>query len=285
MKLHGSAALSWRGRRQLAKRVVEQGWTLKAAAEAAGVSVRCARKWVGRYRIEGERGLFDRSSAPQRVANRTPAERVQAIVALRQLRMSAAEIAETLAMALSTVSGILTRHGARPPGPARARAAASLRALAPGRARPSRRQAAGPDRGRRRQARDRRHQAQPGPPTARRRRHRAQDDRLGVRARGDRRPQPSRLRRGIARPEGKDGDRLPPPRRRLLPPVGDHDRAPADRQRLRLRLRSARARLPQARHPPPAHASLPPADERQGRALHPHPARGLGLRRDLRLEP
>jgi len=105
MKLHGNAALSWRGRRQLAKRVVEQGWTLKAAAEAAGVSVRCARKWVGRYRIEGERGLFDRSSAPQRVANRTPAERVQAIVALRQLRMSAAEIAETLAMALSTSRG------------------------------------------------------------------------------------------------------------------------------------------------------------------------------------
>jgi len=30
--------------------VVEQGWTLTAAAEAAGVSVRCARKWAGRYR-------------------------------------------------------------------------------------------------------------------------------------------------------------------------------------------------------------------------------------------
>jgi transposase InsO family protein len=111
MKLHRNAALSWRGRRQLAKHVVDEGWTLKAAAEAAGVSVRCCRKWVGRYRIEGERGLLDRSSAPQRVANRTPAERVQAIVALRQLRMSAAEIADTLAMALSTVSGILTRHG------------------------------------------------------------------------------------------------------------------------------------------------------------------------------
>jgi hypothetical protein len=25
--------------------VVDQGWTLVAAAEAAGVSVRCARKW------------------------------------------------------------------------------------------------------------------------------------------------------------------------------------------------------------------------------------------------
>jgi transposase InsO family protein len=82
-----------------------------AAAAAAGLSVRCARKWVGRYRREGKRGLLDRSSAPRRVANRTSAERVQAIVALRQLRMSAAEIAETLAMALSTVSGILTRLG------------------------------------------------------------------------------------------------------------------------------------------------------------------------------
>jgi transposase InsO family protein len=111
MKLHGNAALSWSGRRRLAERVVEEGWTVKAAAAAAGVSVRCCRKWVGRYRAEGEGGLADRSSAPRRVANRTPAERVQAIVALRQLRMSAAEIAETLAMALSTVSGILTRLG------------------------------------------------------------------------------------------------------------------------------------------------------------------------------
>jgi transposase InsO family protein len=111
MKLHGNAALSWRGRRQLAKQVVVEGWTLAAAAEAAGVSVRCCRKWVGRYRLEGESGLLDRSSAPRRVANRTPAERVEVIVALRRLRFTAAEIAETLAMALSTVSAILTRLG------------------------------------------------------------------------------------------------------------------------------------------------------------------------------
>ena len=63
MKLHGNAALSWSGRRQLARRVVEQGWTLTAAAEAAGVSVRCARKWVGRYRRDGEPAC---SIAPRR---------------------------------------------------------------------------------------------------------------------------------------------------------------------------------------------------------------------------
>jgi transposase InsO family protein len=45
------------------------------------------------------------------VANRTGVERVQAIVLLRRLRFTAAEIAETLGMALSTVSGILTRLG------------------------------------------------------------------------------------------------------------------------------------------------------------------------------
>jgi transposase len=111
MRLHGNAALSWSGRRRLARRVVDDGWTLSAAAAAAGVSVRCARKWVVRYGGEGEAGIADRSSAPRRVANRTSSERVAAICALRRLRMTAAEIAELLGMSLSTVSGILTRCG------------------------------------------------------------------------------------------------------------------------------------------------------------------------------
>jgi transposase InsO family protein len=110
MKLHGNAALSWQGRRRLARRVTIEGWTLTAAAQAAGVSVRCARKWVGRYRLEGDKGLHDRSSAPKRVANRTPRERVEVVVALRRLRFTAAEIADALGMALSTVSGILARE-------------------------------------------------------------------------------------------------------------------------------------------------------------------------------
>jgi hypothetical protein len=95
----------------LAERVLEQGWTLTSSASAAGVSVRCARKWVGRYKVAGEAGLVDRSSAPRQVANRTAAERVAVIVGLRRLRMTAAEIAETLAMPLSTVSVVLKRNG------------------------------------------------------------------------------------------------------------------------------------------------------------------------------
>ena len=110
MDLHANAALSWGGRRELARRVVDEGWTVRAAAEAAGVSVRCAGKWAGRYR-SGDLELCDRSSAPRRVANRTPADRVAAIVKLRRVRMTAAEISETLSMPLSTVSAVLKRQG------------------------------------------------------------------------------------------------------------------------------------------------------------------------------
>ena len=76
-----------------------------------GISDRTARKWIARYRAEGRDGLLDRSSAPAVVANRTDQRQVEVIAALRRLRFTGAEIAELLEMALSTVSGILTRIG------------------------------------------------------------------------------------------------------------------------------------------------------------------------------
>jgi transposase len=94
MNLHANAALSLNKRRGLCERVVDQDWTLSKAAEAAEVSVRCARKWVGRYRVEGELGLLDHSSAPLSIPHRTSEQRVQVIAALRKLRFTAAEIAE-----------------------------------------------------------------------------------------------------------------------------------------------------------------------------------------------
>jgi transposase InsO family protein len=111
MKLHANARLSVKGRELLVDRVERRGWSLTEAAEAAGVSDRTASKWLGRYRAEGPGGLLDRSSAPVVVSNRTDERRVEVIAALRRLRMTGAEIAETLGMALSTVSGILTRIG------------------------------------------------------------------------------------------------------------------------------------------------------------------------------
>ena len=111
MKLHANAPLGPKGRAIMVRRVLEEGLALTQAAEAAGVSATAARKWVRRYRAEGEAGLEDRSSAPRTVANRTAEARIEAIAALRRLRMTAAEIAELLGMAPSTVSEILRRIG------------------------------------------------------------------------------------------------------------------------------------------------------------------------------
>jgi len=111
MKLHANARTCPHSRRLAVDRVERDGWTLTAAAEAAGVSVRTISKWLRRYRGEGEQGLLDRCSAPWSVPSRTDERRVAVIAGLRRLRMTGAEIAETLGMPLSTVSGILTRIG------------------------------------------------------------------------------------------------------------------------------------------------------------------------------
>ena len=111
MTLHRNARSCPKSRRLLVDRVICLGWPLRAAAEAAGISERRAAHWLKRFREEGEAGLEDRSSAPKRIPNKTPAERVKAIVALRELRFTAAEIAESLAMAHSTVSAALKREG------------------------------------------------------------------------------------------------------------------------------------------------------------------------------
>jgi transposase InsO family protein len=110
MKLHANARTCPKSRRLLVERL-EGGWSLRSAAEAAGVSERTAAKWRARWRSEGEAGLEDRSSAPRRLPSRLASERLAAIEALRRLRMTAAEIAEVLSMALSTVSRWLRRIG------------------------------------------------------------------------------------------------------------------------------------------------------------------------------
>ena len=111
MKIHANARTCPNSRKLLVKRVEEENWSLMVAAEAAGISERSARKWLGRWRAEGEAGLLDRSSAPKRVPSRLSEDRLEVIEALRRLRMTAAEIAEVLGMALSTVSRWLARIG------------------------------------------------------------------------------------------------------------------------------------------------------------------------------
>src|SRR6185437_9780286 len=110
MNVHKNARLTPAGRALLARRV-SSGWTAKAAAEAAGVSLRTARKWIGRHRRGGERRHHDRSSAPRRCPRRTPEPQVAQIEQLRRRRMTGPAIARALGMARSTVGAVLRRLG------------------------------------------------------------------------------------------------------------------------------------------------------------------------------
>jgi transposase len=111
MKLHGNAALSLKARARMVDAVVAQDRSIALAAEAAGVSERTCAKWVARYRSDGPVGLWDRSSAPRRVPNRTDPGVVELLMALRRLRFTAPELADLLSIPVSTISGILKRVG------------------------------------------------------------------------------------------------------------------------------------------------------------------------------
>ena len=202
MKLHGNAALSWQ--RQAAAGRAGRRRGLDAEGGGRGRRrQRALRAQVGRPLPPGGRGGPRRSllgAAAGREPHAAGAHRGDRRAA--RLRMTAAEIAETLAMALSTVSGILRRLGLGRLGRLGLEQPRPLRALAAGRARARRRQAPGPDPGRRRQARPRRAAQALEPRPHRRRGPPPADRRLGVRARRGRRPLAPRLRRGAARREG-----------------------------------------------------------------------------------
>lgn len=111
MVVHARAPLSPIGRRRVVDRVLVSGWSVTAAAEAAGVTDRTVYRWLARFRQHGAAGLFDRSCAPRRIPHKTSPVRVAAICELRQLRLTAVEIAEHIDMPISTVSAVLRREG------------------------------------------------------------------------------------------------------------------------------------------------------------------------------
>jgi hypothetical protein len=88
MRLHGNAALTVRQRREMVRLVVKEGWSPARAAAEYKTSNKTCVKWVARYREASEAGLLDRSSACERVANRTDERRIEAIAALRRLRFT-----------------------------------------------------------------------------------------------------------------------------------------------------------------------------------------------------
>jgi transposase InsO family protein len=110
MKLHANARTCPNSREVMVRRFLA-GRSREILSAEFAVSTRTVSKWVARYRAEGQAGLVDRPSSAHCVPRRTPEDRVEAIAALRRLRMTGAEIAECLGMPLSTVSAVLTRIG------------------------------------------------------------------------------------------------------------------------------------------------------------------------------
>jgi transposase len=113
---HPRAKLTVAGRRLLVERVLDQGWPPARAAEAQGVSVATAYKWLRRWRQEGPAGLADRSCRPQTSPRRLPAGREQAILAYRAAhRVGPHRIGWALGEAHSTAAGWSTSRRAGQP--------------------------------------------------------------------------------------------------------------------------------------------------------------------------
>jgi len=107
---HANAALTPRQRLRLARKVVDDGWPVSAAADFFRVSYPTAAKWSRRYVELGPEGMADRSSRPHSHPNRTPQRRVKQIVHLRiKKRLGPVAIAGRLGMASSTVHAVLVR--------------------------------------------------------------------------------------------------------------------------------------------------------------------------------
>jgi transposase InsO family protein len=81
------------------------------ASRAAGISRQTARKWLKRFSIEGEAGLLDRSSRPNRSPRKLTSSREQLVVELRRKhRLTALALAELTGIPRSTLGRVLRRH-------------------------------------------------------------------------------------------------------------------------------------------------------------------------------
>ena len=250
MNIHHNARLTFRGRELLVKRIVEQGLRVEEAAQASGVSVRTAYKWLRRYRQEGITGLYDRSSRPRHCPHQTSAHRHQEIVRLRRLRRTYRQISRQLGVSQSTVGRVLQKLGLN-----------RFSALEPA------------------QPVNRYQHEHPGDllhldikklgrfkrPGHRVTGNRQQNSRLGVRARRHRRRVSDRLQQRACRRDWTQRTLCAA----LLPQPWDHRTSSADGQRLMPQVAPLPSTVRASWNHPQAHQTLHTAYQRQGRAVHP----------------
>ncbi|TQM19565.1 IS481 family transposase [Microcella putealis] len=106
---HANAPFTPEGRVRLARLIVDQGWSVRRAAERFQCSPATASRWASRYRAGLP--LTDRSSRPHRQPSRSPQRLERRIVALRfTRRWGPHRIGYHLGVARSTVGRVLARY-------------------------------------------------------------------------------------------------------------------------------------------------------------------------------
>ena len=111
MNSHKHARLTAKGRALLVSRVLDEGWSVGAASEAAGVSKRTGFKWLARFRSEGAVGLVDRSSRPLRSPRALATHEQAELERMRRLRWPLWRIAAQAGRGVGTVSRYMRRLG------------------------------------------------------------------------------------------------------------------------------------------------------------------------------
>ena len=109
MDVHKNARSVLASRALLVARVESQEWSLSAAAEAAGMSVRRAREW--RRRARANEPLLDRSSKPVHQARQIANEERSRIIELRRQRMTIRQIAKEVGRSVATVGRVCRAAG------------------------------------------------------------------------------------------------------------------------------------------------------------------------------
>ena len=111
MNLHSSAKSCPASRALLIRRVLEEGWTVRSAANSIGISTRRAYHWLARFKSEGLDGLRDRSSQPHRLSRSHELGLVVEAVGRRRRGQAAIRIARELGVPRSTVGFWLRKAG------------------------------------------------------------------------------------------------------------------------------------------------------------------------------
>lgn len=110
MDTHKNAPMTPEGRLRMVQAVTD-GEPVSAVAGRFGVDRKTVRKWLQRFLAEGVAGLADRSSRPHHSPTAIARGTAQRVITLRRRRRTMRSIAQTLRIAMATVSRVLARAG------------------------------------------------------------------------------------------------------------------------------------------------------------------------------